>query len=231
MSEPSARLDLHRGLRPHEALAPVEVGAEAHALLLDRDDHRLAAVAAALDLLGHRAVSHREDLVAAGVGDDRPPPAHELVQAAHLLDQLGLGLDEEVEGVAEHHVVAELGHLGGVQRLDRRRRRERHERGRANVAVRGVDQARAGVAVAGVDAEGATRSATRREPERPPRHLGRLLKPQQLERRSARRPRGCRPRAARRRRRSRRAAPGSSSGRCSGCRPARACGRRCRGRR
>src|ERR1051326_4836065 len=44
----------------------------------------------------------------AGVRDDRPPPGHELVQPAELRDPLVAGADEEVEGVAEHHVVAEL---------------------------------------------------------------------------------------------------------------------------
>ena len=147
-------LDLHRGLGAHEALAPVRVGAEAHALLLDRDHHRLALVAAALDLLGHRAVAHREHLVAARVRDDRPPPPHELVQPAHLADQLVPRLDEQVEGVAEHHVVAQLGHLARVERLHRRRRGERHERGRADRTVRGLDHAGAGGAVTRADLEG-----------------------------------------------------------------------------
>ena len=144
----------HRGLGAHEALGAVEVGAKAHALLLDRDDHRARAVAAPLDLLRHRAVAHREDLVAAGVGDDRPPPAHELVQAAHLGHELLARLDEQVERVAQHHVEAERGHLGRVQRLDRGRGGQRHEGRRAHVAVRGVDHARARGAVAGFDAEG-----------------------------------------------------------------------------
>ena len=103
------------------------------------------AVAPALDLLGHRAVAHREDLVAARVGDDRALPAHELVQAAQLADQVLAGLDEQVERVAEHHVVAQLGDLARVERLDRRGGGERHERGRADDAVRRVQQpARAG---------------------------------------------------------------------------------------
>ena len=38
----------------------------------------------ALDLVGDAAVGEREDLEAAGVGDDRPLPAHEAVQAAEL---------------------------------------------------------------------------------------------------------------------------------------------------
>src|SRR6185437_645980 len=45
-------LYLHRGLGAHEALAAVEIGAEAHALLLDRQHPALLLPAAvALDLL------------------------------------------------------------------------------------------------------------------------------------------------------------------------------------
>ena len=82
-----------------------------------------------------------------------PVPAHELVQAAHPLDLLVPGLDEEVEGVAEHHLVAERGDLVRLERLHRRGRGERDERRRAHVAVRRTKNARAGGAVAGVDRE------------------------------------------------------------------------------
>ena len=147
-------LDLHRGLGAHEALGPIRVGAEAHALLLDRDHPRLALVAAALDLLGHRSVSHGEHLVAARVRDDRPPPPHELVQPAQLADQLVPRLDEQVERVAEHHVVAQLGHLARVERLHGRRRGQRNERGRADLPMRGLDHTGAGGAIARTDLEG-----------------------------------------------------------------------------
>jgi hypothetical protein len=108
-------LHLHRCLRPHEALAAVDVGAEAHSLLVDREHAALALPAPTLDLLGHRTVAHRKDLETARIRDDRTPPAHELVQAAHALHPLVSRLDEEVEGVAQHHLVAQVGHLGGVQ--------------------------------------------------------------------------------------------------------------------
>ena len=138
------RLDLHRGLGAHELLVAVDVGAEAHALLADLEDAALALVrAAALDLLGHRAVAHGEHLEAAGVGDDRPPPRHELVQAAEVVDQLVARLDEQVERVAEHHLEAERLHLGAVEALHGRAGRERHERRRLDLAVRRKD-ARAG---------------------------------------------------------------------------------------
>ena len=82
-------LDLHRGLGPHELLGAVEVGAEAHAVLLDGEDPAVALGRrrrAALDLVGDGAVAHREDLEAARVGDDRLVPAHEPVQAAEARD-------------------------------------------------------------------------------------------------------------------------------------------------
>jgi hypothetical protein len=108
---------------------------------------------AALDLVGHRPVAHREDLEAARVGDDRPRPRHELVQPPEPADQLVAGLDEEVKGVAEHHVEAELGDLGRQHALDRGARRERDERRRGHGAVPQMKDARAGLPVAGVDSE------------------------------------------------------------------------------
>ena len=153
------RLHLHRRLRPHELRRAVEVGAEAHALLLDRED-RAGAFAgelrgAALDLVGDGAVAHREDLEAAGVGDDRPVPALEAVQPAELGDQLVPGREEQVERVPEHHVEAELGGLADLERLDDGLGRERHEGGRAHLAVRELQRAGAGVGarVPGADGE------------------------------------------------------------------------------
>ena len=149
------RLHRHRDLGAEEALGAVDVGAKAHALLLDRDDRALAgAAAAALDLIGDGAVPHREDLEAAGVGDDRVLPAHEAVEAAEALDQLAAGAQEEVEGVAEHHPVAERGDLAGPQPAHAAAGRERHERGRRDLPVRGLDDAgaRERVAVTGDDA-------------------------------------------------------------------------------
>ena len=128
-------LDLHRRLGAHELLGAVEVGAEAHALLLDREDapgavrpHRRAP----LDLVGDGAVAHREDLEAARVGDDRRAPAHELVQAAEALDELVAGIEEQVERVPQDHVVAEVRDLVREQALDGGLRRQRDERGRAD---------------------------------------------------------------------------------------------------
>ncbi len=155
------RLHLHRGLRPHELGRAVEVGAERHALLLDREDRPGALAAArlrraALDLVGDGAMAHREDLEAAGVGDDRAVPGLEAVQAPELADQLVAGRQEQVERVPEHHVVAQLGGLAHLERLDDGLGRERHERGRAHLAVGELQRAGAGQRVrrAGVDLQG-----------------------------------------------------------------------------
>ena len=98
-------------------------------------------------------MAHREHLEAAGVRDDRPPPAHELVEAAEARDQLVAGLEEEVEGVAEDELVAQLLHLGRVQRLDRAGRGKRNEGRSTDVTVLAMKDARAGAPRTGVDLE------------------------------------------------------------------------------
>ena len=124
---------------------------------------RAAVRRAALDLVGDGAVAHREDLKAARVGDDRPVPAHELVQAAEARDALVAGVEEEVEGVAEDDVVAEGRDLGRQHPLDRRLGRQGHEGGRAHLAVGGAQDPRAGprAGVAGGDRQGRHREHAR----------------------------------------------------------------------
>src|SRR3712207_4315697 len=126
---------LFRSLGPHEPLRPVDVRAEANALLLDREDPALAIAPAALDLIGHRAVAHREDLEAAGVGDHRAVPAHEAVDAAERPNEIVTGREEQVERVPQHHVEAQLGGLADLERLDDGLRRQRDEGRRADLAV------------------------------------------------------------------------------------------------
>ncbi len=147
------RLHLHRRLGTHEPLGAVGVGVEGHALLLDRQDAAVRRAAAALDLVGHGAVAHAENLKAARVGDDRPVPAHEPVQAAECCDLLVAGRDEQVERVAQHHLVAEAGNLGRVQAANGGVGGQRHERGRLDLAVRQAQDARAGLPRAGDDVE------------------------------------------------------------------------------
>src|SRR6185437_222219 len=68
-------LHRHRALRREKALRAVDVGAKAHALAVDREDRPPAGILACtgtrwagwagLDLVGDRAVAHREHLKAA----------------------------------------------------------------------------------------------------------------------------------------------------------------------
>ena len=71
-------------LRREPVDRPVEVRAEGHAVLVDDPQ-----------------VAERHDLEAAGVGQDRPVPVHEPVQAAEPLDALVAGPQVQVVGVAE----------------------------------------------------------------------------------------------------------------------------------
>ena len=64
------RLNLHTFLRPHKDLMPVDVRGEIDALLLDLPQ-----------------AGERKDLEAAGIGQNRFIPCHELVQAAHIVDK------------------------------------------------------------------------------------------------------------------------------------------------
>jgi hypothetical protein len=75
--------------------------------------------------LAHRA--QRKHLEAAGVGQDRPIPAHEAVQAAELVHDLGARAQPQVEGVAEDDLRADFLQLDRVHRLDRTVGPDRHE--------------------------------------------------------------------------------------------------------
>ena len=110
---PQRGLHRHRSLRPEEPLTAVDIGAEPHAVLVDRQDPALlfSPPPSALDLVSHRAVAHREHLKAAGVGDDRPGPAHQLVQTPQLLHQLGPRRQHQVERIGQYQLVAEARHL------------------------------------------------------------------------------------------------------------------------
>ena len=70
----------------------------------------------------------REHLKAAGVGEDRPVPLHELVQAAQLANQLVAGPEVQVIGVGEDHLRVHRVQIVGVERLHRGERAHRHER-------------------------------------------------------------------------------------------------------
>ena len=78
----------------------------------------------------------REHLEAAGIGEQRPIPCHELVKAAELLDDVLAGTDVQVVGVREDDLRADGFEIGGRQRADGRLRADRHEDRRRNDAVR-----------------------------------------------------------------------------------------------
>jgi hypothetical protein len=85
-------------------------------------------------------VAQREDLEPAGVGQDRPVPAHERVQSAELADHVVARPEMQVIRVAEQDLRPEVAHLVRVQRLDRPFRADGHEHGRPNLPVRGPEQ-------------------------------------------------------------------------------------------
>src|SRR5205085_4231126 len=109
----------------------------------------------ALDLVGHPAMPHREHLEAAGIADDPLVPAHELVQAAQLANQLRTRRQEQVEGIAEDQVIAQRGHFSGLERLDRAAGGQGHEGRSGHLSVRQVQHpgARSRGRVAGPDGE------------------------------------------------------------------------------
>ena len=148
-------LDAHRLLGAHEALDSVQVGAKAHPLLGDVEDGAVVACAAApaLDLVRDVPVCEREDLEATRVGDDRPVPVHELVQAAERADVLVAWSEVEVERVPQDHLVAERRHLVGIETPDRARRCERDEGRRCDLAAWGNELPGASGAVARLDLE------------------------------------------------------------------------------
>ena len=98
-------------------------------------------------------VAQREDLVAAGVGQDRAVPPHEAVQPAGLGDQFVSGAEVQVVGVAEQDRGPRRAHLVRVERLDGRLRPDWHERGRRDLAMGGPEHAGARGAVGRSDRE------------------------------------------------------------------------------
>jgi hypothetical protein len=148
------RLDRHRLLRAEKPVRAVEQGLERDPPLGDLDLRTAGDLAPApLDLVRDPAVGEREDLEAAGVGDQRPLPVHEAVESAAAGDQLLAGRQVEVEGVAEDQLVAERGDLGGGEAPHAALGGERDERRGADLAVGGMQEARAGGAVTGLDLE------------------------------------------------------------------------------
>ena len=112
-------LDLHRALGIEEDLRAVDRRAEAHALLRQ---------------LAHRREA--EDLVAAGVGQDRPLPVHHAVQAAVRAHDFRAGPQHQVKGVREDDLGAAGQEFLGRDALDGPVGADRHEGRRFNRAAR-----------------------------------------------------------------------------------------------
>ncbi len=119
-------LDVHGGFGREQMRVAIQMRAEQHALFGD-----LAQIAQA------------EDLEAAGVGEDGARPGHEAVQAAELADQFVAGAQEEMVGVGEDDLGVEIVRCQVAlhDAFDRGLRADRHEDGRFDDAVRGVNEA------------------------------------------------------------------------------------------
>ena len=127
MSEPSASWTAIECSGVKRCSRAVEVGAERDAVVVDRAE-----------------VAQADHLVAARVGQDRPVPGHELVQAAEPFDALVARAQVEVVGVAQDDLGADLVQVVGIERLDRGVGADRHEHRRLDVAVRRRQVAQAG---------------------------------------------------------------------------------------
>src|SRR4029079_13303273 len=95
-------------------------------------------MAAELDaVLVDRAQSlEREDLEAAGVGEDGTIPSHERVQPPELSNELVGRAEMQMVRVAKDHLRADLAQIVRVKRLHGGERTDGHERGRIHGAVR-----------------------------------------------------------------------------------------------
>ena len=93
-------LHLDGALGREQMRCAVDMRLEGHAVLLDAAELR-----------------QRHDLIAAGVGEDWPVPAHEAVQPAELGDALGAGPQHEMIGVGEDDVGAGARTVSGSMAL------------------------------------------------------------------------------------------------------------------
>ena len=77
------------------------------------------------------------------------------MQAARRLDDFHAGADVEMVGVAQQNLCSHFAQFARVQRLDARLSPHRHEDGRFDYSMRGVDQAgaRAGIGALGFEFE------------------------------------------------------------------------------
>ena len=93
------------------------------------------------------AGAERKDLESSGIGVGRTVPIHEPRKSTGGVKRFGAGALEQMEGIGQQALGAQLLHLLGQHAFHGGLRADRHERRCANVAVRGVDDA--GAAVSG----------------------------------------------------------------------------------
>ena len=97
----------------------------------------------------------REDLEAAGVGQDRSVPAHEPMQSPEARDPLGGRPQAQVIGVAEDHLRTGGVQIAGRQRLHRRLGPDGHELRRVDRSVGGREPAETSATdLGGLECEG-----------------------------------------------------------------------------
>ena len=94
-------------------------------------------------------VGQAEDLEPAGVGQDRPIPGHEPMEAAQSSDALRGRAQVEVIRVSEDHLRTGGVQVAGRQGLHSRLGADGHEVGRQDRAVRRVDATQPGMPDAG----------------------------------------------------------------------------------
>ena len=125
-------LDLHALLGAHKDALAVDVGGKSHAFFGD---------------LAERC--QREYLETAAVGEDGTGPIHELVESAHIMDQLVAGTIVEVVGVGQLDLTVNVIEQfnGGDTALDGGAGTHVHENGGLDVTVNGVEHASAGASV------------------------------------------------------------------------------------
>ncbi len=131
--------------RRRELDADVEHHRDVHAELFFEGDHRFGrkAVGAAVDVrLERHAVVvelapllQAEDLEAAGIGEDRTVPRHEAMQSARLDDRVSSRAKPQMVGVCQNDLAVRAADFVRRERLDRRRRPDRHEGRRFDHAV------------------------------------------------------------------------------------------------
>ena len=99
-------------------------------------------------------LAQAEDLETAGVGEQGPVPAHELVQPAQLAHQLVPRPKVQVIGISQNDLRAQVFQDVLRDRFDSSGRADRHECRRFHAAVRGVNAAQAGRTGLGLNGEG-----------------------------------------------------------------------------